>query len=318
VRRRSSPLALALGAVLVVAPVAGLGIVAFDLLPNRGLPLSDGPIRSFDPPPAGTEVLLGAGDIARCDADGDEATARILDRLEGTIFTAGDNGQHQGSPDEFRRCYAPTWGRHLDRTGFPAAGNHDWDTAGAAGYLGYFGERAAPEGATWYSRDLGDWHVIVLDSECEEVGGCGEGSPQAEWLRKDLAASDAACTMAIWHRPRFSSGQHGDDTRTEGFWRLLYDAGAELIVNGHDHSYERFAPQDPLGRADGARGIRQIVAGTGGTFLRSFNDVKPNSEVRESDSHGVLRLELRPDSYAWTFVPVAGGTFTDEGTATCH
>jgi hypothetical protein len=268
------------------------------------------------PVPSGAAVLVGAGDVARCGSDGDEATARLLDAIEGTVFTAGDNAYERGTAAAFRDCYGPTWGRHLDRT-LPAAGNHDWDTTGAAGYRDWFGARAGPDGRTWYATDVGTWRVIVLDSNCAMVGGCGDGSAQLGWLLDELSTRPARCTVAIWHHPRFSSGAHGSDGRPEAFWRALHVAGAEIVVNGHDHDYERFAPQDPAGRATES-GIRQFVVGTGGTELRSFGRPIANSEVRDASTHGVLRLVLRPDRYEWQFVPVAGGDFRDEGGGTCR
>ncbi len=306
-------LAAALVTVLVAVLVAG----ALGRQPGDGAPL--GPAGSVEPVPvpSGAAVLVGAGDIARCDRDGDEATARLLDAIEGTVFTAGDNAYDDGTPSAFRDCYGPTWGRHKART-LPVAGNHDWDTAGAAGYLGYFGTAANPEGETWYATSVGAWRVIVLDSDCGPVGGCDAGSPQHTWLRDELESSAARCTLAIWHHPRFSSGQHGNDERVAPFWDVLHGARAEVIVNGHDHDYERFAPQDPAGGRDDATGIRQFVVGTGGTTLRAFDDVVANSEVRDASSHGVLRLTLWPDRYDWQFVPVAGGEFRDEGTGRCR
>ena len=181
------------------------------------------------------------------------------------MFTLGDNAYDSGSPAEFRDCYDPTWGRVKDRTELPVAGNHDYGTPNAAGYRDYFGKRATPDGETWYSRDIGDWHVVVLDANCTEIaGGCGPGSPQLQWLRQDLRQSDARCTLAMWHQPRFSSGEHGNDPSVAPFWNVLYDAGADLILNGHDHDYERFAPQDPNGNRDKDHGIVEIVVGTGG------------------------------------------------------
>jgi len=269
-------------------------------------------------PPTGDPVLVGAGDIADCGSDGDEATATLLDGIEGTVFTVGDNVYERGSADEFRDCYEPSWGRHRDRTR-PAPGNHDWGTPGLAGYRGYFGETAAgPGGASWYSYELGAWHVIVLDSECDEVDGCGPASPQGLWLAADLAASQASCTIAIFHIPRFSSGdQHGNEPDMDSFWRPLYAAGVDVIVNGHDHDYERFAPQDPDGREDRVNGIRQFVVGTGGTALRGFDSPVANSELRSADFHGVIAFTLHDRSYDWVFT-AAGSTFRDGGTAHCH
>jgi hypothetical protein len=266
--------------------------------------------------PADDPVLVGAGDIANCTSPGDEATARLLDDIEGTVFTAGDNAYDRGTLATFRECYEPSWGRHKDRT-HPAPGNHDWDDPDLAGYLAYFGDAAAPDGTTWYSYDLGTWHVVVLDSECGKVGGCDPDSEQGRWLAADLSASGAQCTVAIFHHPRFSSGEHGNIRAVAPLWDALHAAGTDVIVNGHDHDYERFAPQDPDGREDRERGIRQFVVGTGGTPLRAFADTKPNSELRASISHGVLALTLREGGYGWRF-HATEGRFSDEGTATCH
>lgn len=274
------------------------------------------PSISSVPSASGVPVLVGAGDIAACGLDGDEATADLIDGIPGTVFTAGDNAYESGSAAEFRTCYAPTWGRFLTRTR-PAPGNHDHDTPDLAGYLGYFGARAAPDGTSWYSFDLGTWHIVVLDSSCEAVGGCGPGSAQGAWLTADLAASSAGCTLAIWHHPRFSSGFHGNDRTVEPLWRALYDANADVIVNGHDHDYERFAPQDPAGKADPARGLREFVVGTGGAALRDFAELRANSLVRASGAHGVVRFVLRPTGYDWRFISTTG-EFSDIGSGTCH
>lgn len=277
-----------------------------------GAPSSAGPSAS----PSGDPVLVGAGDIADCGLDDDRATAALLDDIGGTVFTAGDNVYPDGSADQFRDCYGPTWGRHLARTR-PAAGNHDWVTKDLAGYLGYFGAAAAPTGTSWYAYDLGAWHVIVLDSDCSAVGGCGPDSAQGRWLATDLAASTARCTLAIWHHPRFSSGEHGSDTAVAPFWRALHDAGADLVINGHDHDYERFAPQDPDGREDRARGIREFVVGTGGAALRTFPKTVANSELRVSAYHGVIQLVLHRSSYEWRFITTTGA-FSDSGIGPCH
>ena len=266
--------------------------------------------------PSSDPVLVGAGDIADCALDADSATAALLDGIPGTVFTAGDNVYPDGSPDQFRDCYAPTWGRHLARTR-PAAGNHDWVTDDLAGYFGYFGAAAAPAGKGWYSYDLGTWHVIVLDSDCTSVGGCGPDSAQGAWLASDLAAATARCTLAIWHHPRFSSGEHGDDPATAPFWRALYDADAEVVVNGHDHDYERFATQGPDGRGDGTRGLREFVVGTGGAALRTFPKPVANSQLRLADDHGVIRFVLHETSYDWSFLATSGKTL-DSGTGACH
>ncbi len=275
---------------------------------SPGLP---SPSASADP------ILVGAGDIADCGLDDDTATAKLIEGIPAAaVFTAGDNAYENGSADDFRNCYDPTWGVFKDRTR-PAAGNHDWQTKDLAGYLGYFGTAAAPDGKSWYSYDLGTWHIVVLDSDCGSVGGCGAGSAQGRWLTADLAASKAECTLAIWHHPRFSSGEHGNDTDVAPFWTALYDAGADVVINGHDHDYERFAPQDPNGRQDRARGIREFVVGTGGAALRTFPTARANSELRLVTSHGVIELLLRQASYEWGFLPTTGDV-SDSGRAPCH
>jgi acid phosphatase type 7 len=270
---------------------------------------------SGEPPPV---VLLGAGDIADCGSDGDRLTSDLLLREEGVIFTLGDNAYEDGTAEQFEQCYAPTWGRVLERTRFPVPGNHDWNTEGAAGYRAYFGSSATgPDGATWYSRDIGAWHVIVLDSDCRKVGGCGPGSAQGEWLAADLAASDARCTLALYHHPRYSSGEHGDDETVQPLWAELHAGGVDLVLNGHDHDYERFAPMDADGNEQRPGGMRELVVGTGGTGLRQFHATARNSELRLTGTWGVVRLTLRAVNYEWEFLPTAG-EIADSGSTPCH
>ena len=269
--------------------------------------------------PAGDPVLVGAGDIASCDLEGDSATATIIEGIAGTVFTAGDNAYETGSAADYKNCYDPTWGQFKNRTR-PAAGNHDWETPNAQAYRDYFGTAAVnAQGDTWYSYDLGTWHIIVLDANCSNVGGCGADSRQGKWLAADLVAHPATCTLAIWHQPRFSSGnRHGNDKEVAPFWDALYKVGAEIVINGHDHDYERFAPQDPDQRADPARGIREFVVGTGGAGLRGFDNPQPNSELRVSVVHGVLELTLHPKGYDWRWIPVKANVTGDRGSGTCH
>jgi 3',5'-cyclic AMP phosphodiesterase CpdA len=262
-------------------------------------------------------VLVGAGDISSCSEDGDEQTAALLDKIDGTVFTLGDNVYPNGTARQFMACYDPTWGRHKARTR-PVPGNHDYRTTGAAGYFGYFGGAAGDPATGDYSYDLGTWHIIVLNSNCGEVGGCGPGSPQDRWLKADLAAHPAPCTAAMWHHPRYSSAIHGDDSGMKYIWRVLYDAGAELVLSGHDHTYERFRPQDADGKADPARGIRQFVVGTGGKELYKFDRIQTDSEAHSNKTFGVLKLTLHPHSYDWEFIPVRPDAFHDSGSADCH
>ena len=269
-------------------------------------------------PPTSDPVLIGAGDIADCSGRGDEATAKLLRGTSGTVFTTGDNAYESGSASEFSDCYDPTWGRYKSRTK-PSLGNHEYYTPGASGYFAYFGKAAGDPKKGYYSYDLGEWHIISLNSMCENVGGCGATSPMVTWLKGDLADHPSTCTLAYWHHPVFSSGsEHGNDPKMKPSWDVLYAAGAEVVLNGHDHDYERFAPQSPSGAADSAKGIREFVVGTGGRELRPFGAIRAHSEVHDADTFGVLQLTLHPDGYEWKFVPVAGKSFTDSGTSSCH
>jgi hypothetical protein len=263
--------------------------------------------------PESDPVFVGAGDIAECgNLGGSQQTASLLDQIDGTVFTAGDNAYNAGTAQEFRRCYEPTWGRHKARTR-PAPGNHDYGSPGALPYYTYFGENAGPDRRGYYSFDLGAWHIISLNSNIP----VGAGSPQEKWLRADLAAHQAVCTLAIWHHPLFSSGPHGNNTRMKDLWQALYDFGADVVINGHDHDYERFAPQEPNGKAD-PQGIREFVVGTGGASPYPFILIKPNSEVRRSYVYSVLKLTLHPTGYDWEFISTQGQKFGDSGTADCH
>jgi hypothetical protein len=265
-------------------------------------------------------LLVGAGDIAVCpDFMGARKTASLLERYpDAAIFTAGDNTQSNGTEDEFRNCFDPSWGRFKSRI-HPSPGNHDANTDQLAPYFNYFGDAAGERGKGYYSYELGDWHVISLNSNCELAGGCRAGSPQEQWLKADLAVHPAGCTLAYWHAPMFNSGHHGNYGEMIDLWRNLYDAGAELIINGHDHHYERFAPQDPDGNADPERGIREFIVGTGGAWFQDITwDPQPNSEVIIQNVHGLLKLELISAHYNWEFVPVPGSEATDAGTQMCH
>ena len=266
----------------------------------------------------GDPVLVGAGDIAECwfelfnGTGGAEATATLLDRIAGTVFTVGDHVYRKGTAKEFHTCYDPTWGRHKARTR-PTPGNHDFDTQHAAPYYAYFGAAAGSAGKGYYSYGLGAWHVIALNSNLT----ADAAAAQEEWLRADLAAHQTRCTVAYWHHPVFSSGGHGNGRRMRAIWPVLYAFGVDVVINGHDHNYERFAPQTPEGVLDVTRGIREFVVGTGGVHLSRFKTVQPNSEVRDASTWGVLKLTLRPTSYDWEFIPVAGSTFRDGGSSAC-
>lgn len=239
-------------------------------------------------------TLVGAGDIAGC-GPGAVATAALVAQIPGTVFTAGDNAYPSGSASDFRNCYDPTWGKFKERTR-PALGNHDIQTAKGQPYRDYF------RVSNYYSYNAGPWHVVVLDSNATG------SSSQLAWLKADLASDQAACTAAIWHHPRYSSGPHGNNVGTQRFWDLLVADRADVVINGHDHDYERFAP---------VNGIREFVVGTGGHSHNKMGSPRPGSLVRNSTTFGVLKLTLRAGSYDWKFLPVAGSSFSDGGTGSC-
>ncbi len=268
-------------------------------------------------------VLVGAGDIASCkNPEGAQATAKLIEQIPGTVFAAGDLAYEKGSAEDFRNCYDPAWGRFKDRTK-PALGNHEYVEPTASGYFRYWGAQAGPPGKGYYSYDLGVWHIVVLNTNCgaRGLGGCDAGSPQDTWLKEDLAKHANACILAYGHHALFSSGflkSHARHPKLKQFWEDLYAAHADLILAGHEHSYERFAPQDPDGKADPEHGIREIVAGTGGRSHGLLGFATPNSEVRNWETFGVLKLTLAPGKYTWEFIPEDGKTFRDSGRGVCH
>ena len=263
-------------------------------------------------------VLLAAGDIGRCDSTHDDATGALVASLPGVIATLGDTAYEDATTAELNDCFGGSWGAVKDRIRFAVTGNHDVHTDDGAPMQAYMGSAATRDGHPWFSDDLGAWHVVVLDGNCGLLARqCSKGSDQATWLRDDLAASDALCTVALLHQPRFSSGQHGNDRGVGPLWDALYAGGADLVLDGHDHDYERFGPQDPGGTADPTRGIVEIVAGTGGAPLEAFKDPRANSLVRINDTYGVLELTLSADSWSSRFVGADGSTH-DEASGTCH
>jgi acid phosphatase type 7 len=298
------------GGVLIAALALALTGINYDDAGSTGIADAS----SADP------VLVGAGDIASCDdLAGARATAELIRNIPGTVFAAGDLAYPDGSEQNFKDCYGPTWGQFRDRTR-PSPGNHEYHSDGASAYSRYFGAAAGDPKKAYYSYELGIWHVVVLNSECAEVGGCAAGSPQEQWLKNDLAVHRARCTLAYWHKPLFSSGaKHGNAPEVLAFWQDLYHAGADVAIAGHDHHYERFAPQTPQGKADPEHGIREFVVGTGGkNSHRLIGVVQPNSAVRNADTYGVLKLTLHSRSYDWQFIPQAGKSFTDSGHGDCH
>jgi acid phosphatase type 7 len=277
-------------------------------------------------------VLLAAGDIASCQSRGDRATAKLLDSISGTVLALGDLAYPAGTAKAFDECYDRTWGRFEDRTK-PVPGNHEYFTADASGYFEYFGGTSTtppapvpdtPEnpglrpGKGYYSYERGAWHIVALNSECESVrGGCNRTSPMLTWLKEDLAAHPDRCTLAYWHKPLFTGGYNGNYAPVRPIWRVLYAAHADVVLNGHDHFYERFARQTPTGERS-KRGIREFVVGTGGESHAKVRTIPANSQVLNAHTYGVLKLTLHPTSYDWEFVPAGEKTFTDSGNTPCH
>jgi hypothetical protein len=291
--------------------------------PASGSRASGSPGASVLASPTGTVNIVAAGDIA-CLASAPVTTQTcrqkdtsdlVLALAPDAVLTLGDEQYEAGALSAFRSSYDSTWGRFKAITK-PAPGNHEYGTAAAKGYFDYFGAAVGEPGKGWYSYDLGAWHLVALNSNCNQVQ-CGRGSEQERWLRQDLAAHPNVCTLAYWHHPRWSHGEHGDSTRTAALVEDLYAAGADLILVGHDHTYERFAPLNPAGARDGARGVRQIVVGTGGrSHYRLAQGA--NTEASNNTSFGVLSLALAPAGYSWRFAPVPAASYTDSGTASCH
>jgi hypothetical protein len=291
------------------------------------------------PPPSTTDPTIGAaGDIACSPNDpnfnggaGTAAWCRQRDTAKllvntglSEIITLGDNQYENGEKANFSAVFDNTWGvaRSMMR---PAVGNREYNTSGASGYFDYFngtgvlGGPAGDRGKGWFSFDVGSWHLIELNSNCSSIGGCYAGSAQEQWLRADLAAHKNTCTLAYWHHPLFTSGQTGNSTNVKPLFQDLYDNGADVVLSAHDHDYERFQPQTPAGAVDSARGIREFVVGTGGESHHPFSySMLPNEVVRNDNTFGVIRLTLHSGSYDWKFQPIAGQSFTDSGTASCH
>ncbi len=268
-------------------------------------------------------VLVGAGDISSCDDDHDEQTAHLVDDVlarhrRAAVFTLGDNVYETGSAEEFARCFAPTWGRFRDRT-YPALGNHEYVGGDAAPYFGYFAERAGTAGLGWYSYDWGSWHVVVLNSNCKRIGGCGRGSAQLQWLEQDLARHPARCTLAYWHHPRFSSGPDGSTESMGEAWSVLQAAGADLALAGHIHNYERLAPLDDGGQVAPATGIPSFVVGAGGKSHGRFAEARrAGSLLADAEHFGVLELTLDEGSWRARFLGAPDGRVLDTASGTCR
>jgi calcineurin-like phosphoesterase family protein len=295
--------------------VAAAGVMILGAIPVLGF-LSASARAVSDP------AVAAAGDIA-C-RPGLSVTSKgchqraTSDLLAGAtaVLTLGDNQYEEGSLTEYQGSFDPSWGR-FKTVMFPSAGNHEYRTPGAAGYFDYFGAAAGPRDRGYYSFNVGSWHLIAINSNCGAIGGCRAGSIQERWLRADLAASAAQCTLAYWHHPRFSSGSNGGAPFMAPIWQALYESRADVVLSGHNHLYERFAPQSPSAVLDRGRGIREFVVGTGGRNLSGPSSTAANEEVRNWTTFGVLKLTLHPTRYDWQFVPQAGQSFTDSGSAAC-
>jgi hypothetical protein len=314
-------------AVAVVTVITAGAVVAAEASTRSPLPQVPAPRPSV-------VTVVAAGDIA-CDPanpmfNHGQGTARwcraadtgaLIARLApDALLPLGDEQYDDGTLPKFRHSYDPAWGAERWRT-HPVPGNHEYEASStAAGYFGYFGAHAGPGKRGWYSYDLGSWHLVALNSNCDLIA-CGPGSPQLTWLRHDLATHPSTCTLAYFHHPRFSSGPHGSEPAVHlvtPFWRVLWQAGADVILNGHDHIYERFAPMTPAGSLDRATGIREFVVGTGGAQHYWIAHVQPHSQVRNTTAFGVLDLALRPAGYGWSFEPIGGASFKDAGWTACH
>ena len=307
----------------------GVPLITMGLAPSAGAPPT-AVVRAAVQAASGDPTVVAAGDIACSPQDASfnrgagtakrcnqRATAALIGPLNPTaVLPLGDDQYDQATASEFAGSYNPTWGVYKAIT-HPAVGNHEYETKGAAGYFAYFGAAAGDPKKGYYSFDVGAWHLIALNANCGKVGGCQAGSAQERWLAADLAAHPAACTLAYWHQPRFSSARQGDNAATAAFWSDLYAAHADVVLNGHHHHYERFAPMNPSGRDDAAHGVREFVVGTGGENLAPFATPEPASQA-QGHSFGVLQLTLHPSSYDWKFVPTTAGGFTDSGTQACH
>jgi hypothetical protein len=285
--------------------------------PMRFRSRESGPAPRLDLSLFSDQTLIGAGDVAVCGSPYDEATAAVVNTLPGTVAALGDLAYEFGTIDEFNACYQPSWGQFKSRTK-PVPGNHEYESGNASGYFGYWGAVAGNPSQGWYSYDLGAWHIVALNSNCSSVGGCQAGSAQERWLRADLAAHKTPCTLTYWHEPLFSGTPGTEDPSMAPIWQALYDANADIVLSGHAHNYQRFAPQTASRVADSARGIREFVVGTGGhPTLHAVGPIA-NTEAFDNTTWGVLNLTLHPRGYDWQFVRAAGGNFTDSGSQSCH
>jgi len=306
----------------VVAP--GTNVVAVELhqtKPDSSDLLFDMEILSLDqapavadPPPANATRVIAGGDIGECGGAAPE-TAELLEQVQGSFLALGDIAYPKGAPEDYAKCYDPYYGPYKDRT-LPVPGNHDYMTEDGLPYFEYFGPTAGSQDQSWYSRDVGDWHIVFLNSNCEFIGGCDEQSAQYRWLTDDLAAAQSKCVAAVWHHPRYSSSEYGDNEDVAPMFNALVEAGGDLVLNGHAHFYERYPRMSGDGQT-AESGMREFIVGTGGANLYPFATVNPASEVRWNQGHGLLQLDLKSDGYAWRYLPTDTGVVVDSGTDSC-
>ncbi len=324
----------ATGSPAPATPIATAPAETPSATPITATPISTAPPQATQPPANGSGEsvsIIAAGDIA-CQPDhehfneGEGATRACRQKHTADIVTAenpdavlvlGDLQYDGGSLSDFKASYDLSWGKFKDKT-LPIPGNHEYGTSKAAGYFDYFGSRAGDRDKGYYSSDQGAWQLVALNSNCSKIGGCGPDSAQYKWLKQTLEAGTTMCEVAMIHHPRWSSGNHGDNSEVQPLYDLLYQHGVDVVLSGHDHHYERFAPQDASGKRDDAKGMRQFISGAGGKNLYSLDSAKSNSEVREADTFGVLKMDLNDGNYEWKFLPEAGKTFTDAGKGSCH
>jgi 3',5'-cyclic AMP phosphodiesterase CpdA len=292
---------------------------------SQGGPPSASPVQGTD-----SVLIAAAGDLVCGSETPDgipclEVAMKALARQlkPDALLLLGDLQYERGSAVDFQERYEPTFGEFKSIT-YPVPGNHEYFTEGAIPYYDYFNGvgadsgRAGARGRGFYSFNLGAWHIVALNTNCPQIGGCSMRSAQAAWLRADLAANKAKCTLAFMHSARFSSGEHGNDDLLRDMWRIMYEAGVDVVLAAHDHTYERFGPQDWQGRTDKERGIRSFVVGTGGKGLARFLRPRPNSELQRNTAVGFLTMVLKADSYSWKFAPAPPYELDDSGTGTCH
>ena len=296
-----------LGLLVVVVAVVAVVLVRRTLPDSSSLTLPSAlPSLPASSASAQPQILLAVGDAATCDKPSDDAVADLASRLPGTIALLGDTVYEDGSAQEYRDCFAPVWGRMKSRIR-PAPGNHEYGTENAAGYFDYFGTAAGPRGEGRYSYDLGAWHVVVLNSNCPPLS-CDADGDQVRWLEADLAAHPSDCLLGYWHFPRWSSGRHGSQEVVDPIWQVMAEHGADVVLNGHDHTYERIQ----------ADGIQQFVVGTGGRSHYPFErGPLPTTEVRNDSTYGLLWLALGEGSYEWEFLGLGDTGFTDSGEGKC-